>query len=718
MWSTTMASKSHMSMSEELINAMYTKPYTGLIPYLSPNSALTVSDFEKCPLANDHWLDLPQESSQRKGRKKRDPNRVFEAFGFYSDHDPIEVREEMLSYISLEFNYFQTVAWLILQLCKISLSEWCNNMRAISTPGDELAIFALSKLYQRHSVVYTKDKTWSTIGTSTPMSEKEVYQQCDLKFILMGKGHFVQLIKKPSVSMPVLPLQPMESVYESGYYEDVTLVDKTTDMYTTPAMPFSDPQSNADLSTTSSATKQYCAVHDCEVTQSQETTQIESPTTSKDVNVSFPEAAKVCETSRSSTLQNFNPLNDSEPNLEFDMTDPNNDENPDLHVKLIQDAKTRKWQVKIRNLTPEQLDFIAGPRLLPTLAKTDAVVIEHQNPKSQDVVSVEKQPGKDIIVPVLPVPDNEQNSNSQEDVFHEKQLVKDITVPVPPLPDNEHKPKRPKRTTAKNINYATMTIVDDPANSDTDEYLPKPDPLPKPDNKRKPSASRIAAQHHKKGRESHDKPKPDDIEHARETPPDSTTSTEKSPSKGELKIKTVSLPKRVRSRSFRCQRCKYICHSEKERNQHHKDNHGPLSCAVCSEVFETPSGLHRHKYRHTDLKFTCESCGENFPFESQLKDHRIKHLSIRSHSCFTKDCGHSFKNKSSLIRHLKEHEGKEYHCPADGCPYSSKVERNLKAHMINHSDTHPYSCPRCGQAFKHHTQMTRHVNNKVCHPSK
>ena len=65
-----MASRSHMSISEELMNAIYTKPYTGLIPYLSPNSALMVSDFEKCPLAKDHWLDLLHESKQRKGRKK------------------------------------------------------------------------------------------------------------------------------------------------------------------------------------------------------------------------------------------------------------------------------------------------------------------------------------------------------------------------------------------------------------------------------------------------------------------------------------------------------------------------------------------------------------------------------------------------------------------------------------------------------------------------
>ena len=189
MWSTTMASKTHISMSEELINALYIKPYTGMIPYLSPSSALTVSDFEKCPSARDHWLDLPLEDSHHKGCKKRDPNCVFEAFGLFSDHDAYVVREEMLSAISSKFNYYQTVSWLILQLHKTTLSEWCHVMHCVTTPADKLAIFALSRLYRRHSVVYTKDKTWSTIGTSTPMSEKEVYQQCDLKFILMGKGH-------------------------------------------------------------------------------------------------------------------------------------------------------------------------------------------------------------------------------------------------------------------------------------------------------------------------------------------------------------------------------------------------------------------------------------------------------------------------------------------------------------------------------------------------
>ena len=196
-----------------------------------------VSDLEKSTLSKDHWLDLPAKDSQRKGRKKCDPHQVFEAFGSFSDHEPNEVREEMLSAISSDFNYYRNVSWLSLQMHKTTLSVWSNTMHEPTTPVDELAIFALSKLYQRHSVVYTKSKTWSTIRTSTPMSEKDVYMQCDLKFVLMGRGNFVQLVKKPSRSMPVLPLQLMENVYESGYYVDIG-ANQQSDSSSTLSNPF------------------------------------------------------------------------------------------------------------------------------------------------------------------------------------------------------------------------------------------------------------------------------------------------------------------------------------------------------------------------------------------------------------------------------------------------------------------------------------------------
>ena len=184
--------------------------------------------------------------------------------------------------------------------------------------------------------------------------------------------------------------------------------------------------------------------------------------------------------------------------------------------------------------------------------------------------------------------------------------------------------------------------------------------------------------------------------------------------KGNLSIKTVTLPKRIKLRSFKCPSCDHRARSEKERNQHHKTAHGILKCAVCEDTFDTPSRLHRHKYKHSDLNFICETCGDKFPFSSQLKDHRIKHLTGRGFTCFSKDCGKSFKNNSSLVCHLQTHSGKTFKCPKKGCDYSTKAERNLKSHLIWHKDTHNYSCENCGQAFKYHTQMSRHVDNKVC----
>ena len=242
----------------------------------------------------------------------------------------------MLSAISSDFNYYQNVSWLILQLHKITLSEWCNNMHATSTPADELAIFTLSKLYSCHSVVYTKDKMWSMIGTSTPMNEKDVYDQCDLKFILMGKGHFVQLIKKPSLSMPVVNLQPMENVYESGYYEDISPEKQGDDIITGPIQSQGDHLPEKKELNEINPDKQYCAIHGCDMTDTNNNEPtIENSTLQEPEIVNFPVAAKVCETSTNSSLHEFNPFNDSEPNLEFDMRDQDNKKNPNLHVKLM-----------------------------------------------------------------------------------------------------------------------------------------------------------------------------------------------------------------------------------------------------------------------------------------------------------------------------------------------------------------------------------------------
>ena len=254
-----------------------------------------------------------------------------------------------------------------------------------------------------------------------------------------------------------------------------------------------------------------------------------------------------------SSLQNFNPLNDSEPNLEFDMTDQDNTGNPDLHVKLIQDARTRKWQVKIRNLTQEQVDFIARPRLLPTLTKTDAVVIEHHDTKLSEKHDEHEQPPASASDSPAEPTSAKSNSSSSAASGQNGNLMNSNINDIPPnksdIPANGT--RRPRRSTVKNINYSTMTVIDDPTNSDSDEYLPKAPPLPKLNNKRKPSAIRIAAQSHKKYRTEHDEPKQDEKDNA-PVPQETELTMDNKSTKGELNIKTVSLPKRVHACTFKC----------------------------------------------------------------------------------------------------------------------------------------------------------------------
>ena len=245
--------------------------------------------------------------------------------------------------------------------------------------------------------------------------------------------------------MPLLPLKSMESVYESGYYEDIT--PSRSEALVTPAP---DPPSGKDkTNTTGQERAQYCAVHSCEVSDPHKDVENESPNKLEQDSVNFPIAAKVCETSINSKLQDFNPLNENKPNLEFDMTDQDNAENPNLHVKLMHDARTRKWEVKIRNLTQEQVDFISGPRLLLTLAKTDAVVISHQDsetPRVHDKSDQEQHTLVDDINRDLPSVDGEVVSNQPD-----KQSVNidNNLTPLPPATDSRH----PKRSTAKKINY-------------------------------------------------------------------------------------------------------------------------------------------------------------------------------------------------------------------------------------------------------------------------
>ena len=512
-----MAVSTSTSMAGELLTSILPRPYTGIVPYLSPSSFLTVKDFENSSLASNSWLDLPTGDMHKKGRKCCDPDVVFRVFGDFSDHEPSEVRAAMLSYISEDFNYFQDVSWLNLNMHKKKLSQWMDDMRDQNTPADELATFALSRLYKRHSVIYTKNRTWCTIGTSKPLSEMHVYLSCDVRLVQMGPRNFVSLIKKPSSCMPVMQFERLENIYEGGYYNDTSV----------PSPPFKDKKLSDEKIPTSELetnniyvdspednTKEkveYCALHRCKTSASDKIITGGDLDRSHTTGINFPTAIAVCKPSNESKLNDFNPLEESEPNLDLYMSNQNKDIGESINERnsTMKKVITRKCVVKVRNLKQEEIDFLCGPKLLPS-CRTVSNLLEVENPPRTESIAPTETPIEAVA-----------STSEHGTVRTPANDLKDGVLLEP------NRKLRPRCKAASAVTYP-ISITEETDGESTDEYTPNLAKTgTKLDSKKMPSASRIAAQKRK-----HDTPKP----HSR--PPQITGACSKKGNSGTAKTKS------------------------------------------------------------------------------------------------------------------------------------------------------------------------------------
>ena len=87
-----------------------------------------------------------------------------------------------------------------------------NVMAKPDTAADELAIFALSKMYGKHTVIYNKARPWTTLDPPYPMTETELHGNCQIHLVYVGKDLYGILRRKLFVEA-VAP-QSVESMLE------------------------------------------------------------------------------------------------------------------------------------------------------------------------------------------------------------------------------------------------------------------------------------------------------------------------------------------------------------------------------------------------------------------------------------------------------------------------------------------------------------------------
>ena len=188
--------------------------------------------------------------------------------------------------------------------------------------------------------------------------------------------------------------------------------------------------------------------------------------------------------------------------------------------------------------------------------------------------------------------------------------------------------------------------------------------------------------------------------------------------KGHLKYKHYGIarksPCNAPRQNYYCCYCETTCHSKKEFNRHHKEEHTIVKCPDCPRTFPTPDALQRHRYVHNAAhQFQCNICNKICGFKSDLDLHMLKHVEEKRWYCEADGCDKDFKRKSDLTSHEKVHLGEFFICEFPGCKYKNRDPRLVKRHQRVHTQDARVQCKKCSRKFVFYQQMKRHM--KVDH---
>ena len=119
----------------------------------------------------------------------------------------------------------------------IVLDQWLPNMESPRTVGDEFALFALCKLFNRHARVLNRGKRWHSVSYDGSSSEEYIEEACDVNLLYLAKDMIAELKKKTiGAATPSIPTTTTTTVRPLGLHNlslpDVpppTLLDATVE---------------------------------------------------------------------------------------------------------------------------------------------------------------------------------------------------------------------------------------------------------------------------------------------------------------------------------------------------------------------------------------------------------------------------------------------------------------------------------------------------------
>ena len=138
------------------------------------------------------WIDTGRFT---KGTRLHNPNGLFNLFGEYSGQTADEVRDLMIGWI---YNNYRSVkGWtrMAMQHKNIDINEWLEDMQKTTTHGDDIALYILSRMFNKHVFIHNSKYGWCTMLYHTEDNHQDIVDKCDLELVFLKCWAFGEVKK-------------------------------------------------------------------------------------------------------------------------------------------------------------------------------------------------------------------------------------------------------------------------------------------------------------------------------------------------------------------------------------------------------------------------------------------------------------------------------------------------------------------------------------------
>ena len=121
---------------------------------------------------------------------------MFTVFGVFCDKSPGAIRKHLCEWINDNLEIFKRQCFMGMACKDINFDDWFTSMKRNDTVCDEFGLSVLCQAFQRHALVVTSSKIWTTIPVSHGKSNDEIRRLCDIHFLFMCRDTFSYLTPK------------------------------------------------------------------------------------------------------------------------------------------------------------------------------------------------------------------------------------------------------------------------------------------------------------------------------------------------------------------------------------------------------------------------------------------------------------------------------------------------------------------------------------------